>query len=129
MQLFESFAEELSPELYERWALSTQQQVFAGLTQGANSLLFAKECPYLAGWHRAVPKDLVSARVDLRKAQELYPDLIWQGNVSNQLLRDGSLTEITKPPKPVWRHQWLLSHSELEPRTLADTSLPKYSIC
>ena len=38
----------------------------------------------------------VGSCIDLRKAQELYPDLIWQGNVSNQLLRDGSLTEITQ---------------------------------
>ncbi|HCV85278.1 MAG TPA: uroporphyrinogen decarboxylase [Deltaproteobacteria bacterium] len=97
VQLFESFADELNPELYERWALPTQQQVFAGLNKGTNSLLFAKECPYLDWMAQSGAKGLsVGSCIDLRKAQELYPDLIWQGNVSNQLLRDGSLTEITQ---------------------------------
>jgi uroporphyrinogen decarboxylase len=127
VQLFESFADELSPELYERWALPTQQQVFAGLTKGANSLLFAKECPHLDWMAQSGAKGLsVGSCVDLREAQERYPDLIWQGNVSNRLIRDGSLAAITQATQDCLtatsghRHILNLSHG-----LLADTPFAK----
>lgn len=127
VQLFESFADELSPRLYERWALPTQQEVFAGLNQGANSLLFAKECPYLDWMAQSGAKGLsVGSCIDLGKAQELYPDLIWQGNVSNQLLRDGSLTEITQATQACLAATGGCSHIlNLSHGLLADTPFTK----
>ena len=70
----------------------------------------------------------VGSCIDLRKAQQMYPDLIWQGNVSNQLLRDGSLTEITchlahQGATGGRSHILNLSHG-----LASRHSLPKYSI-
>jgi uroporphyrinogen decarboxylase len=96
VQLFESFADELAPELYERWALPTQQRVFAGLPSEANTLLFAKECHYLDWMAQSGAKGLsVGTCVDLREAKAQHPNLIWQGNVNNRLLIDGTPEEIT----------------------------------
>ena len=61
----------------------------------------------------------------LRKAQELYPDLIWQGNVSNQLLRDGSLIEITQATQACLAATGGRLHSELSHGLLADTPFTK----
>lgn len=97
VQLFESFADELSPEQYQRWALPTQQKVFAGLKPGTNSLLFAKECPHLDWMAQSGAAGLsVGTCINLEEAREHYPQLIFQGNVDNHLLREGSLADITQ---------------------------------
>jgi uroporphyrinogen decarboxylase len=57
--------------------------------------LFVKECPYL-DFMAASGADVVSlgCRHDLASAKQEYPNLVWQGNVDERLLRTGTPEQV-----------------------------------
>jgi uroporphyrinogen decarboxylase len=98
VQLFESFAEQLDRSLYETFAQPYHEQIFAELNPQAPSILFAKECPHLDLMLKSGANVLsVGKCIDLAAAQKVaQSQCAFQGNVDNDLLRDGGFDEITQ---------------------------------
>lgn len=98
VQLFESIADVLSWQMYEDFALPYHQRIFAALNSDAPGILFAKECPYVNLMHQSGADVLsVGKCVDLRKAKtEIGDSVAFQGNVDNDILRDGTFSDITE---------------------------------
>lgn len=97
VQLFESIADGIERPLYEAFAQPYHEQIFAGLSADAPSILFAKECSYLDLMLKSGADVLsVGKCVDLEKAQaHAAGQVAVQGNVDNCVLRDGTLDAIT----------------------------------
>jgi uroporphyrinogen decarboxylase len=95
-QLFDSWAGALGADEYRRWAQPRHRAVFASAA-GAPRILFVKECPYL-DLMTASGADVVSlgVRHDLAAARRDYPNLVFQGNVSEELLRSGTPEQVTE---------------------------------
>ena len=93
-QLFDSWAGELSPPDYARWAQPLHRQILAGAT-GVPRILFVKECPYLEQLCVS-GADVVSLgkRHDLAAARAKWPRLVFQGNVDEELLVTGTAEEV-----------------------------------
>jgi uroporphyrinogen decarboxylase len=93
-QLFDSWAGLLDPMDYRRWATPYHRAVFK-LVHDAPSILFVKECPYLDEMTQT-GADVVSlgVRDDLADALQRYPDLVFQGNVSDELMRTGTPEQV-----------------------------------
>jgi uroporphyrinogen decarboxylase len=89
-QLFDSWAGLLTEDEYRRWAQPHHQVLFAAAA-GVPRILFVKECPYLPLMATS-GADVVSlgVRHDLAAARQQYPDLVFQGNVDQELLRSGT---------------------------------------
>lgn len=94
-QLFDSWAGELTPEEYDRWAQPYHREILAGAT-GVPRILFVKECPYLERLCTA-GADAISLgrRHDLAAARAAYPGLVFQGNVDEEVLLHGTPEEVT----------------------------------
>ena len=101
VQLFESIADVLPRRLYEEFALPYHQHIFAELTPEVPGILFAKECDYVDLMHRSGADVLsVGKCVDLGKAKaDTDGAVAFQGNVDNNLLRDGTPADITEAVK------------------------------
>lgn len=101
VQLFESIADVLPRHIYEAFALPYHQQIFAALNPEAPRILFAKECAYLDLMHQSGADVLsVGKCVDLGKAKaETDGTVAFQGNVDNDMLRDGTPDDITAAVK------------------------------
>jgi uroporphyrinogen decarboxylase len=95
-QLFDSWAGMLTREEYERWAQTQHQHIFAGVA-GTPRILFEKEGPYL-DLMAASGADVISlgVRHDLAAARAQYPQLVFQGNVDEKLLRDGTPEQVAE---------------------------------
>jgi uroporphyrinogen decarboxylase len=95
-QLFDSWAGMLAPEEYARWAQPQHRAVFAAV-RDVPRVLFVKECPYLEEM-AASGADVVSLgrRHDLAEARRRYPALVFQGNVDQELLRDGTPEQVAE---------------------------------
>jgi len=95
-QLFDSWAGMLDPEEYRHWAQACHQRIFAGVT-GVPRILFVKEGPYL-DLMTASGADVISLGVshDLAQARRQYPQQVFQGNVDEELLRTGTLEQVTE---------------------------------
>ncbi len=98
VQLFESIADVLSRQMYEDFALPYHQRIFAELNSDAPGILFAKECPYINLMYQSGADVLsIGKCVDLKKAKtEIDDSVAFQGNVDNDILRDGTFSDITE---------------------------------
>jgi uroporphyrinogen decarboxylase len=94
-QLFDSWAGLLDPEEYRLWAHARHQAIFE-VVRDVPRILFVKEGPYL-DLMTASGADVISLgiRHDLAKARQTYPDLVFQGNVDEDLLRTGTPDQVT----------------------------------
>ena len=93
-QLFDSWAGLLTPTEYDAWAQVHHRAIFGGAT-GVPRILFVKEGPYLDRM-TASGADVVSLgkRHDLAAARRDYPDLVFQGNVDEEILRSGTPEQV-----------------------------------
>ena len=98
VQLFESIADVLPRQVYEEFAFPYHQQIFAELNPEAPGILFAKECNYVDLMHQSGANVLsIGKCVDLSKAKANTNGAVaFQGNVDNDILRDGTPADITK---------------------------------
>ncbi len=101
VQLFESIADVLPRQTYENFAFPYHQRIFAEVNSETPRILFAKECSYLDLMHQSGADVLsVGKCVDLGKAKELTNSAVaFQGNVDNDILRDGTPADITAAVK------------------------------
>ena len=95
-QLFDSWAGLLTAEEYDRWAQPYHQAIFACVRRTPR-ILFVKECPYLEKM-AASGADVVSlgARHDLAAARRQFPDLVFQGNVDQGILKAGTPAQVAQ---------------------------------
>ena len=95
-QLFDSWAGMLDAEEYDRWAQPHHTAVFAAV-RDVPRILFVKECPYLDRM-TASGADVVSLgkRHDLAAARHDYPNLVFQGNVDEELMRAGTAEQVAE---------------------------------
>jgi uroporphyrinogen decarboxylase len=98
-QLFDSWAGELSREEYLRWAQPFHRAIFVG-ANGTPRILFVKECPYL-DLLTASGAEVISLGSchDLAAARRDYPQLVFQGNVNEELLRSGTPEQVSAATK------------------------------
>lgn len=95
-QLFDSWAGLLDPAEYRQWAQAHHEAIFTAVG-GVPRILFVKECPYLE--QMAVSgADVISlgTRHDLSAARQAYPQMVFQGNVDEELLRTGTPKEVAE---------------------------------
>ena len=97
VQLFESIADQIDLSTYQTFVQPYHEQIFAALDPSTPSILFTKECPYLALMLESGADVLsVGKCVDLAVAQkEANGKVAFQGNVDNAILRDGTRDDIT----------------------------------
>src|SRR5262245_48853358 len=95
-QLFDSWAGALSPAEYDAWAQPYHRRVFASAARVPH-ILFVKEGPYIDRM-AASGADVVSlgATHDLAAARRTYPELSFQGNVDEALLRAGTPEQVAE---------------------------------
>jgi uroporphyrinogen decarboxylase len=93
-QLFDSWAGMLERDEYQRWAQTCHKHIFAAVKK-VPSILFVKEGPYL-DLMTATGADVISLGVchDLAAARRQYPQLVFQGNVDEHLLRKGTPEQV-----------------------------------
>jgi uroporphyrinogen decarboxylase len=93
-QLFDSWAGMLDAAEYQRWAQPHHRAVFAAARE-VPRILFVKESPFLEEMTQS-GADVVSlgVRHDLADARRRYPDLVFQGNVSDELMRTGTPDQV-----------------------------------
>ncbi|MBG56048.1 MAG: uroporphyrinogen decarboxylase [Deltaproteobacteria bacterium] len=97
VQLFESFADVISLEIYEKYVQPTHEKIFSALNPNIPSILFTKESPHIELMLQSGSKALsVGNSIDLETAKKKAPEMIFQGNVDNKILADGSKGKITK---------------------------------
>ena len=101
VQLFESIADVLSEEMYERFAFPYHQRIFSEINRDVPGILFAKECPYVNYMQRSGADVLsIGKCVDLETVKsETGGAVAFQGNVDNDILRDGTFSQITDAVK------------------------------
>ncbi|RKU33862.1 uroporphyrinogen decarboxylase [Candidatus Poribacteria bacterium] len=101
VQLFESIADVLPRQIYEDFAFPYHQQIFTELNSEVPRILFAKECTYLDLMHQSGADVLsVGKCVNLSEAKAKTDRTVaFQGNVDNDILRDGTPEDITAAVK------------------------------
>lgn len=95
-QLFDSWAGMLDEAEYLRWAQPYHQRIFAAVRE-VPRILFVKECPFLELMATS-GADVISLGTchDLAAARRQYPHLSFQGNVNEELLRDGTPEQVAE---------------------------------
>ncbi len=95
-QLFDSWAGLLTRDEYQRWAQPYHRRIFEAV-RPAPRILFVKECPYLDLMAQS-GADVVSLSVrhDLAAARRGYPELVFQGNVDEELMRTGAPEQVAE---------------------------------
>lgn len=93
-QLFDSWAGLLTEDEYRRWGHHYHRQILQAST-GVPRILFAKECPYLDLMVES-GAEVVSLgnRHDLAEARQRYPNMVFQGNVNEAVLRSGTVEQV-----------------------------------
>lgn len=95
-QLFDSWAGELSPAEYDSWAQPYHRDIFANVN-GVPGVLFVKENPYLDKMCQSGAKIISLGKChDLAAAKAKYPDLVFQGNVDDDLMQSGTAEEVAE---------------------------------
>lgn len=93
-QLFDSWAGNLEPAEYARWAQPHHAAIFAAV-QEIPRILFVKECPYLEQMTQTGAEVIsLGKRHDLAMARRDYPHLVFQGNVPEDIMRAGTAEEV-----------------------------------
>lgn len=88
-QLFDSWAGMLNPDDYQSWAQSHHQHILKSAT-GVPRILFVKECPYLPLLASSGAEVISLGKChSLMAARSAYPELVFQGNVDEEVLRTG----------------------------------------
>jgi uroporphyrinogen decarboxylase len=102
-QLFDSWAGELTTAEYGEWAQPYHTEILAGAASVPRAL-FVKECPYLEHMTKT-GADVISlgTRHDLAAARREYPHLVFQGNVDSDVLRSGTLEQVTSATRDCLR--------------------------
>jgi uroporphyrinogen decarboxylase len=95
-QLFDSWAGMLTMEEYASWAQTYHREIFAGST-GVPRILFVKEGPYLDQM-AVTGAEVISlgTRHDMSLARRTFPNLVFQGNLDEEILRTGSLDQVAE---------------------------------
>ncbi len=95
-QLFDSWAGMLTRDEYLRWAQPYHQAILRSAF-GIPRILFVKECPYLDLLTQS-GADVISLGVchDLAAARRDYPQLVFQGNVDEEVLRTGTPEQVAE---------------------------------
>ena len=97
VQLFESFADVIPFEMYRKFVQPTHEKIFSALATKTPSILFTRESTHLDSMLKSGASVLsVGSCIDLGCAQKKAPEMIFQGNVDNQILADGTKAEITE---------------------------------
>ena len=98
VQLFESCADLVTPEVYRDFALPYHVKIFAKLGDLVPRILFAKDQPAVDLMVESGADVLsLSSRVDLADTKRLYGDRVaFQGNVDNHLLATGTPDEVAE---------------------------------
>lgn len=93
-QLFDSWAGLLDESEYHTWAAADHASILKD-SPGVPRILFVKECPYLDAM-AASGAEVISlgTRHNLAQAQKKYPHLVFQGNVDESILRNGTTDQI-----------------------------------
>ncbi|MFM7149720.1 MAG: uroporphyrinogen decarboxylase family protein [Gemmataceae bacterium] len=95
-QLFDSWAGQLDEGEYDVWAQPYHRRILAGAS-GVPRILFVKECPYLDKLcHSGADVISLGSRHDLARARADHPDLVFQGNVDEEVLRTGSVEAVVE---------------------------------
>jgi uroporphyrinogen decarboxylase len=98
VQIFDTWAGELTPEDYRRWALPAVTRAISGIRrQGAPVILFVNGCGHLLEDMAASGADVLSVdwRVPLSQARRRVPALALQGNLDPGILL-GTPEEVTR---------------------------------
>ena len=95
-QLFDSWAGDLAATEYQEWAHRRHQEILQTIRQ-IPSFLFVKECPYLDLMTKSRAEVVsLGVRHDLAAARQLYPQQVFQGNLSEELLRTGTPEQVAE---------------------------------
>jgi uroporphyrinogen decarboxylase len=102
-QLFDSWAGDLTLAEYDEWAQPYHREILAGAT-GVPRVIFVKESPYLERL-TATGADIVSLgkRHDLAAARRDYPQLVFQGNVDEEVLAHGTHEQVIEATRKCLR--------------------------
>ncbi|WP_088260840.1 uroporphyrinogen decarboxylase family protein [Fimbriiglobus ruber] len=94
-QLFDSWAGMLTDDEYDTWA-QPQHTAILRAAPDVPRILFVKECPYLDRM-ATTGAEVVSLGTchDLATARAKYPHLVFQGNVSEDVMRKGTPEQVT----------------------------------
>ena len=111
VQLFESFAEVIPLEIYKKFVQPTHEKIFSSLLPNAHSILFTKESPHLDLMLQSGASVLsVGNCIDLAQAKKRAPKMIFQGNVDNKILADGTKEEITQAVRKCFEQSGRKNH-------------------
>ncbi len=95
-QLFDSWAGMLGRAEYEDWAQPYHEAIIRQVNRTPR-ILFVKEGPYLDLMTRAGAEAVsLGVRHDLAAARQQYPELVFQGNVDEEILRTGTPEQVVE---------------------------------
>ena len=111
VQLFESFADVIPLELYKKYVQPTHEKIFSALIPTTPSILFTKESPHLDLLLKSGASVLsVGNCIDLAQAKKQSPEMIFQGNIDNKILADGTKEEITQAVRKCFEQSGRKNH-------------------
>jgi uroporphyrinogen decarboxylase len=103
VQLFESAAYLVSPEVYREFALPTHQRIFDALRGLAPTIMFARDYGNVSDLD-ASGADILSlpSTVTIAQAREIAGEArVVQGNLSNRLLCDGPIDAVEREARSI----------------------------
>tara|TARA_Y100001970_G_C14231735_1_gene859072 strand:+ start:1030 stop:2079 length:1050 start_codon:yes stop_codon:yes gene_type:complete len=121
VQLFESFAEYLELDIYKKFVQPTHEKIFSSISKKSPSILFTKESTHIDLMIQSGASVLsVGKCVNLSIAKAKDPNIIFQGNINNKILADGTKEDISEAVKECFfksgrkNHILNLNHGLLE---------------